>query len=125
MSERNKKLAAILGLIIVLVLSFFFLKKNPAIVKQIENAITPAVAGTFDVPEIGAYTPHDFPLPALSLGDVFLNSGCNFCSKVSVAVVPPSMPISAPASPTPMQISPTLPFGGGGAQYYTSISMRA
>lgn len=109
---------AIGGLIVALILLWLFLKKNPNIVKQIESAIAPLVPGDYVVEQAGAYTPHDFPLPALNNG-FFVNFGCNFCSKTNVQVAPPTMPVSYPAQPSAPQITYQAPFGGGGTSYGT------
>lgn len=122
MNDTTKRKLAVVGLIIALVLLWFFLRSKPGLIRQLENAIAPAAAGVFDIPLSSAYTPHDFPLPPIDTGNAYVNFGCSFCSKTNVSVVlPPSMPISAPASPTPMQIYPQQPFGGGG--YYGTMTL--
>lgn len=119
MSNRNKKLIMIFGFIAVILFLFLTMKKNPAIVKAVENALAP-IAGAFSMPEIaGAYTPHDFPLPALDNSGFFVNFGCSFCSKTSVKIIPPTMAINSPAPQTSIPMTPAiLPFGGSGASFY-------
>jgi hypothetical protein len=123
MNERNKKLMAFVAFLIVVALLLLFLKRNPAIVQKIESAVAPAVGGVFTVPDIGSYIPRDYPLPPL-LDNAYINFGCNFCSKTSVQVVPPTLPVSQPAQ----QISPSIfqpqPFGGGTTDFTQFISAR-
>jgi len=121
MSERNKRAIAVIGLIVTLVLLWLLFKRSPSLVKAVESALAPAVAGSFDVPLVGAYTPHDFSLPPLD-NNAYVNFGCSFCSRTTVALAPPPNIVTAPASPTPAQVYPSQPFGGGAYSYLGQYS---
>lgn len=114
MKNGSKKTLAFAGLALVLVLLFLFMRKNPGIIKRVENALAPITGGLFSVPETTAYTPHDYPTPPIDNG-FFIASGCNFCSKTSSKIAPASPPITAspPANVAQFTFSPQ-PFGGAG-----------
>lgn len=116
MSERNKKLAAFFAFLIVIVLLFLFLKKNPQIVQQVQSALGPLPVNTYDTGAPLNYVPRDFPMPVINGGNVSFSSGCNFCSRISSRVIPPSLPVPQPApAPAPNNVVfQPQPFGGGG-----------
>jgi hypothetical protein len=106
MSDKNKHrliVAAIIGIVIVL---WFWARKNPTVAQIIQQAadnVGLPELGLLPINNIGApnidvnisgYTPHDYPLPALSSydGNPF-QEGCSFCSTSRTTVVPPSPPV--------------------------------
>lgn len=116
MSERKKKLAYFAAFVIAVILLILFLRKNPQVIKAIEAALGPIPIQQWEIPGPVNDTPHDYELPPIMVGDLSINSACNFCTPMRIKVIPPSMPVPAvaPAKVAAAAIQP-MPFGGSGS----------
>ena len=98
MEKKKQNWLAIIVVIVAAIIIWFLFKRNPNLVRDLKNSLpifkfsNPPVQ-TFDVGN-DAYTPHDYPMPALNNA---VRSGCSFCGPRSATTRLAANAITAPA----------------------------
>ena len=112
------------GFIVVLGAMYLILKNKPQIVTAIAQtmpSLVPGITGdftpaTYDI-TLDAYTPHDYSLPAIDMGNVYINhqEQCSLCMKQRQSIAPAATPdnINFGWSLPNIMNAIQLPFGGG------------